>query len=231
MAELTGDDAEHLVRVLRAEVGQVYEITDSKDLYLAKITVARKTEVQFEVMERLAVEAAVGTLTLVTALFKFDRFEWMLEKATELGVDTIVAFEAERSEKGLSQAVAKRMARWERVAVEASQQSRRIRRPEIKAVGLDEAFETMADSKLLLDEDEKAAPILRVLGPAQNDAHAALLLGPEGGWTERERAQALGRGWKACSLGANILRAETAGMAGLSILRAWLGSAASMIGE
>ncbi|HEY7208892.1 MAG TPA: RsmE family RNA methyltransferase [Bryobacteraceae bacterium] len=218
MAELSGADAEHLVRVLRAEAGQVYELSDNRDAYLAQIETARKSLVVFRVLEKLpAVDAGVQ-LTLAPALFKFDRFEWLIEKATELGVDTIQPWEAVRSERGLMQAAGKRIERWRRIALEASQQARRVHLPVIEPVmPFSEVLRVEADLKLLLDEDSSAQPIGRALsGEAR---HVTLLSGPEGGWTAEEKEAALAAGWQACSLGSTILRAETAGMAGLAIVR------------
>src|SRR6266550_1285749 len=100
-AELDGEDAEHLTRVLRAEVGQQYEICDGARLYLSEVIEARKHSVRFRVLEELpAVEPAVR-ISLLMSLIKFERFEWMVEKATELGVETIVPVQAERSDKRL----------------------------------------------------------------------------------------------------------------------------------
>src|SRR5882757_6058064 len=122
LAELTGRDAEHLVRVLRAEAGQRYEISDNRDVYLAEITSARKSAVSFEVIEKLPAQPEIAPAILVVALIKFDRFEWLVEKATELGVAEIRPFEAARTERGLLQAAAKRRARWEKIAQGASEQ-------------------------------------------------------------------------------------------------------------
>ena len=224
-AELTGDDAEHLVRVLRAEVGQIYEISDNHRAYLAQIEVARKSLVSFKVLEELAAAPPLVHLVLVAALFKFDRFEWLVEKTTELGVAEIRPFEAVRTERGLMQAAPKRRARWERIALEAGQQARRVELPEISEPGrFTEALAVEADLKLLLDESAGAEPILKLL-PVKGQAgdRVALLLGPEGGWTGDERGAALAAGWRACSLGSTVLRAETAGAAAVAIIQAaWL---------
>src|SRR5689334_23653345 len=84
-AEVSGDDAAHLTRVLRVEAGQRYEISDNRQLYLAEIETARKERVVFRTLEKLPViEPPVRTI-LIAAIFKFDHFEWMIEKATELG--------------------------------------------------------------------------------------------------------------------------------------------------
>jgi 16S rRNA (uracil1498-N3)-methyltransferase len=220
--ELTGSDAEHLVRVLRAEVGQIYELSDNHDLYLARIEVAQKSVVSFRVLEKLPSPAPTVHISLVAALIKFDRFEWLVEKATELGVSLIQPFEATRTDPGLLQASQKRRARWERIALEASQQSRRVHLPQIEpAVRFAKILEIEAKLKLLLDEASNASPILERLPEQRSSAdRVALLLGPEGGWIDEERLQAVQAGWLPCSLGTTILRAETAGVAGLAVIQA-----------
>jgi 16S rRNA (uracil1498-N3)-methyltransferase len=228
MAELTGTDAEHLVRVLRAEVGQVYEVSDNLAVYLAEITTARKSIVSFKILEQLAAARQIAKVFLFPALFKFDRFEWMMEKATELGVDVIQPFVATRSERGLAEAAKKRVERWQKIAVEASQQSRRARLPEVAVpVRLKEIVETRAQQltvKFLLDEAESAPPILSVIEqsfPERTPSQSVgLILGPEGGWTEEEIVQLAAGGWKSCSLGLTTLRAETAAVSGLAVLNA-----------
>jgi len=223
-AELTGGEAEHLVRVLRAEVGQVYEISDNNNLYLAEVETARKSLVLFKVLEELPLPPPEAEIVLVPALIKFDRFEWMVEKATELGVTEIRPFEAIRSERGLARAAGKRKQRWEKIALEASQQARRVRLPAIaEAVSFSEATDLRAGVKLMLDEESDVAiwrcfPEMRATGD-----RIALLLGPEGGFTDEERESANAKGWRSCSLGRTILRAETAAAAGVSVVRAaWL---------
>ena len=223
-AELTGEEAEHLVRVLRAEVGQVYEISDNSSLYLAEVETARKSLVSFKVLEELPLSPPEAEIVLVAALIKFDRFEWMVEKATELGVTEIRPFEATRSERGLLQAASKRMHRWQKIARESSQQARRPHLPTIAAaVSFSEAADLNADVKLMLDEDSNAA-IWKCLPQTRSATdRIGLLLGPEGGFTNEERGAAHASGWRSCSLGGTVLRAETAAAAGISVVRAaWL---------
>ena len=222
VAELNGPDAEHLVRVLRVEQGENFELSNNGEVYLAEVEVARKSTVTFHILEALPVPEAEAELLVVPALFKFDSFEWLIEKATELGVSAIQPWEAIRTDRGLAQAAIKRKARWERIGQEASRQSRRVRLPLIEpVVRLARALATDASVRLLLDEDSAAPPILRVLPRERKPTdRIALLLGPEGGWTQGEREQAIAAGWVPCSLGSTILRAETAGVAALAILRA-----------
>ncbi|MGB7722129.1 MAG: RsmE family RNA methyltransferase [Bryobacteraceae bacterium] len=219
MAELRGEDARHLARVLRAEAGQRYEISDGKVVYLAEITEARGPRVVFRVIEPLDTPATPLHITLCAALIKFDRFEWIVEKATELGVERILPVEAERSGKGLLEASRKRSERWTRIARESSQQARRVRAPEIlPAVRFEPCLAEQADYRYFLEE-AAAPPLLRALPVCRTSAsRAALLTGPEGGWTDAERQLAAAAGWQPVSLGPQVLRAETAAMAAIAVL-------------
>ena len=205
-ARIEGDEAHHLTRVLRVEKGQKFEISDDDSVYLAEVEAAHKSLVEFVVLERLACTESAITVRLYASLVRFERFEVIVEKATELGVSAVIPVIAERSEKGLEQAVSKRLTRWNRIAREASEQSRRIRLPRLEEpVLFSEALADTAPYRLFLDEAE-ASPILTKLKTADS---IALLTGPEGGWTTRERAAA-GDKWTPVSLGPQILKADTA---------------------
>jgi 16S rRNA (uracil1498-N3)-methyltransferase len=223
MAELRGDEARHLTRVLRAGVGDQYEISDNQAAFLAEIAEARGDRVVFRLVEPIATAEPAVRITLLVSLIKFDRFEWIIEKATELGVERIVPVDAARSEKGLFEASRKRAERWNRIARESSQQSRRVRTPEIlPAIRFQAAIAEQADYRYLLEE-MTAPGLLRML-PAERtrSARAALLVGPEGGWTGAERQMATAAGWQPVSLGPQILRAETAATAAIAIVvNAW----------
>src|SRR3954463_9108582 len=184
-AELRGDEARHLTRVLRVEAGQRFEISNNGAVYLAEITEARGDRVLFRVQEPIDSPPPPIAVTLCAALIKFDRFEWIIEKATELGVERVLPVDATRTEKGLFDASRKRAERWERIARESSQQSRRARLPELlPAARFEASLATEAGIRIFLEE-ETAPPLLRVL-PERLES-AAMLLGPEGGWIDRER--------------------------------------------
>ncbi|HEY2018672.1 MAG TPA: RsmE family RNA methyltransferase [Bryobacteraceae bacterium] len=223
-AELRGEEARHLGKVLRAEAGQRYEISDNQSLYLAEIVESRGDRILFRVIEPLDTPAPPVHITLCAALIKFDRFEWMLEKATELGLERLLPVETARVEKGLLEASRKRSERWVRIARESSQQCRRVRAPEIlPAVRWEHSLAEAADFRYFLEENS-APPLLRVLPPLRkNTDRIALLVGPEGGWTDPERQAATAAGWLAVSLGPQVLRAETASAAALAVLvNAWI---------
>ena len=218
-AEIVGDDAKHLTRVLRVEVGQRYEISDNRNVYLAEIETARKEQVGFRTIEKLPVIEPPLRMILCAAIIKFDHFEWMIEKATELGVAKIIPVVTVRTERGLDKAAGKRVERWRRIGMEASQQSRRAHLPEIaEPSSWAEGLATAADYRFALDENAHN-PLLGEFPRERAAADTvALLVGPEGGWTEDERAAFLHAGWVSASLGPSILRAETAAVAALAVL-------------
>jgi len=216
-AALAGDEAHHLTRVLRVEKGQKYEISDNREVWLAQVEAARRDLVTFRVLERVEALEPPQRSALYVALIRFERIELLVEKATELGVERIVFFDAERSEKGLDRAAPKRLERWLRIAREASEQSRRVRLPEITGpLSFQETLDTAEGCRLLLDETPGGTPLLAAL-PADR---VSLLVGPEGGWTDRERALAQEAGWRSVSLGPSILRTETAAIAALAVIQA-----------
>jgi len=216
-ATLAGGQAHHLTRVLRVEKGQKYEISDNREVWLAEVETARRDLVTFRALERVEATEPPVRAALYIALIRFERIELLVEKATELGVERIVFFAAERSEKGLDRAAPKRLERWRRIAREAGEQSRRIRLPEIEGpIEFRELLATAEGRLLLLDEAPDGTPLLATL-PADR---VSVLIGPEGGWTDRERTLAHEAGWRSVSLGPSILRTETAAIAALAALQA-----------
>ena len=223
-AFMRGEAAHHLGRVLRAEPGQLYELSDGESVWLARTEDVGRDEIEFALVERMPVHVEPLRITLLLTIVKFDRFEWAIEKATELGADEIVPLAAERSEKGLIAASAKRAARWKKILVESAQQSRRLRVPVLHDTAMPQAAfrATNAQVRLLLSERGGAKPMrgfLEPASPALRDAervHLALAVGPEGGWTDAEFDAALGAGFHEAALGASILRTETAVCAALA---------------
>ena len=221
---MRGDTAEHLGRVLRAEPGQLYELSDGERVWLARVERIGQLKrgdqrVEFSLVEPIAAREPALHLHLLIALVKFDRFEWCLEKATELGVNEITPLIAARTDKALVAAAAKRHARWERIVLESAQQSRRLRPPKIaEATALENAYRTSsAACKILLSERSDAPPIHAVLRDVKARS-AEISIGPEGGWTDAELAAARDAGFLEASLGELVLRTETAVLASLAIL-------------
>jgi 16S rRNA (uracil1498-N3)-methyltransferase len=221
-AFLAGEQAHHAARVLRVEPGQRYEISDNRGVYLAEVREARKDRVEFAVLEPVAPRPPAVRMIVLVSLIKFDRMEWILEKGTELGVERFIPVISARSEKGLEKAADKRRERWSRLLQEASEQCRRDRLPELEGtVAFQDAIAMAGRSRLFLEEQEGAPVLITRLPQARRpEDTVCLLTGPEGGWTEQERAAALASGWDPVSLGRQILRAETAAIAAVAVLAA-----------
>ena len=224
-AVMEGDAAHHLGRVLRAQAGQVYELSDGNRVWLAEISGVSRDSVNFNLLEQLPANKPALETTLLLAVVKFDAFEWALEKATELGVSLIVPLAAERSEKGHLAAAVKRSERWQKLLLEASQQSRRVQLPVLHPLAKPtNAFaEHNNGVRVLLSEAREAVPLKTILEVKRNQS-AVLAIGPEGGWTDDEFVAARQAGFQEASLGRLILRTETAVVAALSCLNFALGT-------
>jgi 16S rRNA (uracil1498-N3)-methyltransferase len=214
-ALLLGQNAQHLVRVLRAQIGHEFDVAADGQVRAGKIVSISDNRVEFELGEAVIAGAALD-LTLLISVFKFDRMEWAIEKTTELGVARIVPIIARRTDSHLAKAADKRVERWRRIAKEAAQQSRRQDVPEIAdSEKLVEAIKKNSGTRMLLAETEQEKTLKSQL---QNVSQpVTLAFGPEGGWTEDEIRQFEETGWAMATLGATILRAETAIIAAVAI--------------
>jgi 16S rRNA (uracil1498-N3)-methyltransferase len=216
---MEGDAAHHLGRVLRAQTGQLYELSDGERVWLGRIDSVSRDRVQFALVEELPAILPGVDITLLLSVVKFDAFEWAIEKATELGVSTIVPLAAERSEKALLAAATKRADRWRKILLEASQQSRRVRVPLLSDLARpDIAFASRKDGLRVMLSERATAPPLRKALQGQKAEKAILAIGPEGGWTDAEFAAAQSGGFLEASLGRLILRTETAVVTALASL-------------
>ncbi|MGZ4820909.1 MAG: RsmE family RNA methyltransferase [Terriglobales bacterium] len=226
-AILLGRNAEHLARSVRVRVGQEFEVSTGESVRLGRVVHVADDRVEFELGDRVPQEE-VTRLTLLLAVFKFDRMEWAIEKATELGVAAILPVLARRTETHLASAAAKRVERWRRIVHEAAQQSRRIAPPEVVTPQpLKGALTLPADLRIMLAETEAGLSLRQALAqdslPKASSTTGggpltvALAVGPEGGWAPDELAAFKAAGWTSASLGRTILRAETAAIVALAI--------------
>ncbi len=229
-AALVGEHAAHLARVLRAQVGQEFDIAAGGVLRRSRILAVHPDRVDFELGEEVEVPA-IAQVTLALGIFKFDRMEWAIEKCTELGVARIVPFTARRTDAHLAAAAVKRVERWRRIAREAAEQARRLAPPEISdLMKLREVLAIAGEQRIVLSEVESATTLREVCvagapsagsgqAPAR-DGSVVLAIGPEGGWTNDELKAFAQAGWKSASLGRTILRAETAAIAATAVIMA-----------
>ncbi|MFZ1158184.1 MAG: RsmE family RNA methyltransferase [Candidatus Sulfotelmatobacter sp.] len=219
-AALTGEHADHLIRVLRASVGQEFDVATSGVVRRARVVSVEDSRVEFELGDEVPL-LPVPKLTLLLAVFKFDRMEWAIEKCTELGVTRVVPAIAQRTHAHLAAAAAKRVERWRRIALQAAEQSRRTTPPEIAAPAqLSEAVSLTGGLRIVLSESEQQLQLRDALEsqPTDSAEETILAVGPEGGWTTDELKQFQQARWISASLGNTILRAETAAIAATAII-------------
>jgi 16S rRNA (uracil1498-N3)-methyltransferase len=255
-AALVGEHALHLARVLRARVGQEFDIAAGDRVRRGRVTSVNDAagsgaRVEFELGDDVDIhepgDLSQAAVTLLLAVFKFDRMEWAIEKCTELGVAAIVPVIARRTDIHLAKAAEKRVERWRRIAVQASEQSRRNTVPEIgDPVKLANAVKQSGIGPHLPTTGRRCAPAPIEPTPveptrteptrivlAETGKHVSLAdianvgggpvvvaVGPEGGWTDEELALFAKEGWQSVSLGQNILRAETAAIAAVAVVMA-----------
>ncbi len=222
-AALTGEHAGHLIRVLRARVGEDFDISTGNSVRRGRITSITAVRVNFDLGEVIPI-SSLPDITLVLAIYKFDRMEWAIEKCTELGVSRIIPLISRRTDPHLASASQKRADRWQRIARQASEQSRRATPPEITVpMKLSEVLNLPQPLRILLAESENQTRLGDLL-PSENPSGIALAIGPEGGWTNDELQSFQQARWISASLGSTILRAETAAIAATAVIMSTLPS-------
>ncbi len=214
------EEARHMVRVRRVEVGEVVEVFDGRGMgYRAEVQGLGKDRVEVRVLETVPDRLASLSLTLASAVPKGERFDWLVEKATELGVRRLVPLRTERSTVDPR---GSKLDRLRRVVIEAAKQCGRNR-----LMVLDDPVDWLE----FLDQNPRSTstPTLLVAHPGGPPIQRAVLglestvtlaIGPEGGFTDKEALAARDRGGRVVGLGPTLLRIETAGLAGCATLLA-----------
>jgi 16S rRNA (uracil1498-N3)-methyltransferase len=203
--------------VLRARVGQEFDVAAAGSVRRGRIVSITESRVEFELGEHVST-AKLPEITLLLAVFKFDRMDWAIEKCTELGVARIVPVIARRTDPHLSAAAPKRFERWQRLVRQAAEQSRRPSPPQLAAPRkFKEAVQTTGSTRAVLAEQERQLALIDALDSQTLGHELVLAVGPEGGWTEDEVAAFSSAGWLTATLGPTILRAETAAIAAVAV--------------
>ena len=223
---LNGSASQYLGKVLRARAGDAIILFDGQGQQgTATIKAIAKHSVSAQVVTITSPQTESSLQThLGLCLSKGDRFDWAIQKATELGVSTISPLYSTRVDFTIpTERLAKRLAHWQQIVISACEQSGRVRIPHVNAPALLTHWvsETAADIKLVLHCDVNRAPLL-----AAKPQSVALLIGPEGGLTDEEVTAAERHHFQPWKLGPRILRTETAPMVALSVIGAQWGDIA-----
>jgi 16S rRNA (uracil1498-N3)-methyltransferase len=223
---LPRDEAEHLTRVLRLASGDTVAVFDGRGHeFLARVAAAARRDVRLQILSRLepSPEPDVA-LTLVQAVLKGEKMDEVVRDAVMLGVAAIQPIVTKRSETTIASLIkGARLDRWRRVALASVKQSRRATLPEIRTPLQLEDFldDPQAAVRLMLVEPGTSAAVepmgsLRGMATPQD---AAVLVGPEGGWSEEEWKLAGSRGVRLITLGHRTLRADAVPVAAISVLQ------------
>lgn len=228
VVRIEGSLLRHLRDSLRLQPGESLTLTDDQGRrHRAEIISVTPRNLECRIIETAYARKRIApSLVLVQALLKGEKMDWVVQKATELGVDRIVPVQTKHAVvKILPARLAHQRERWERIALEAAQQSERWTIPTIApSVDLLTALASHpAASKLTLAERSADASLMSVPLPNGPDQTIVLLIGPEGGWDGNELHLMREQGCRLLTLGSRILRAETAALAALSIVQARLG--------
>ncbi|CAM4348102.1 RsmE family RNA methyltransferase [Saccharibacillus endophyticus] len=226
---ILGEDARHISRVMRGRAGDKIIVCDGAlRVVLAELEIVEQGEVVAAVIEEIAEKnEARFRVSIAQSLPKGDKLETVIQKCTEIGADAFVPFLSERTVVQYdAKKEEKRLQRWSKIAKEAAEQSHRSRIPEVKQpLTYKQLLKTFGDYDLVLFcyEKENGSQLRDVVRPfaesrREGEANVLLVVGPEGGFAEREAVEAEAAGAKITGLGKRILRAETAGMTALSCI-------------
>jgi 16S rRNA (uracil1498-N3)-methyltransferase len=221
-------EARHLRDILRLQKGEKIRVTDGQGRrYLASLRSVSKKEVTVLLEEPLPEEAPRSVLEIGQALLKKDKMEWVIQKAVELGAETLIPFVSSRTVVKLKDK-SPALSRWQRIADEAVKQSGRGSRMIVQnRVSFDDLIHETADLKIIFWEEE-GEPVReffrRGVWPYPPAQKILALIGPEGGFSLEEIEQARHAGFAVLSLGQRILRAETAAIVAMSLIQYELGN-------
>lgn len=243
---VTGDDLRHIRTVLRKQPGDLLTLLDGQGReYTVRITAVEKSEIDTEIIDRKERHPSPPAIVLGQGLPKSDKMDLIVQKATELGVSSIVPLMTERTIMKVKDEE-KRRERWQKIAREAAMQSGRPDIPTVETIrSFSDFIHTLApgpgthapgssypgpltlapDSSapgsqtlLLFPWEDGTEPVKSILRRHFDAKHIVVLIGPEGGFSQAEADAAREKGFHLVSLGPNILRTETAAVAVLSMI-------------
>lgn len=213
---LDENDSKHIIKVMRMKINDEIELVSNSKLYLCKIVEINK-KVKVEKIKELVSVDATNNVTIVQSLVSEQKLSYIIQKATELGVKEIIPLQTTRSKIKITDEK-KKLQRWQKIAKEASEQSKRINIPKLdRILSFADLNELEGDIKLLCTVNEKANYLKKHLNNLNKDDRIIIVIGPEGGFTKEEESL-LSKTYQSVSLGDLVLRTETVSSFVLSII-------------
>lgn len=218
---LSESDTYHITKVMRYKQKDKIEVVYNEKMYISEIVETSPIVQAKKITEIMENSELSLKVTLVQSLVKEQKMDYILQKTTELGIDKIIPFQAERSIVKQNDKINKKLDRWQTIIKEASEQSKRTIIPKvIPVVSLKELEEIEGyDYKFIATVNEKQQNLKKVLSKVEKGATIVIVVGPEGGFTNEEEEKLINRGFIPISLGKSVLRTETAGLFFMSAVR------------
>lgn len=219
---LNKEDSYHIKKVMRMKLGEKIEIVSNDVCYIAEIVDLEYEEIKAKIIKTVADNPELNiNVTIVQSLVKEQKMDFIIQKATELGVNEIIPYEATRSVVKVNGNQTKKIDRWQKIAKEASEQSKRIKIPKInQIITINELIKLdNYNVKILCTVGENVKNIKNILSNIKTNDTMLIVVGPEGGFTKQEEEQMIKNGFITVSLGDTVLRTETVALFLMSAIR------------
>ena len=212
------EDSHHIKNVMRMNIGDIVELVIDNKLYLGEI-INLEDNVLVNITKHCDVEETSFNVTIAQALVSETKMDYLLQKTTELGVNEIIPLKVERSVVDFSKKEDKKIARWNKIVKEASEQSKRLSIPKINnIINIKDLIKLNYDIKVLCSVNEVSTSIKKVLEDVKSSDKILFVVGPEGGFTKDEEQMLIGNGFISTTFGKRVLRSETTGIFLMSII-------------
>lgn len=217
---LDKSDINHIINVMRMKVGNKFQIVYNEKLYTCTIKNIEKRNVEYEIIDTEELkDKKKYKVILACSIIKEQKMDYLIQKATELGVDEIIPLITERTIVKVDSKKDNKINRWTKIAKEATEQSHRIKMPTIhNIITLKELINVRGNAKIVCNTNEMSKNIKKVLQDNKKSDTMIIVVGPEGGFSEKELTFLTENDFISVSLGNNVLRAETVPLYILSVI-------------
>ena len=217
---LDKSDINHIINVMRMKVGNKFQIVYNEKLYTCAIKNIEKRNVEYEIIDTEELkDKKKYKVILACSIIKEQKMDYLIQKATELGVDEIIPLITERTIVKVDSKKDNKINRWTKIAKEATEQSHIIKMPTIhNIITLKELINVRGNAKIVCNTNEMSKNIKKVLQDNKKSDTMIIVVGPEGGFSEKELTFLTENDFISVSLGNNVLRAETVPLYILSVI-------------